>query len=152
MLAQRGRVDMTEAFTRLRRHAREHNLKLSDLARQVATGALDRTSCSGPGHAASATPQDPGSAKGIFPAGRWPIELRKRADDRGKLPVDPAAGRPLCHPAWTTVRCGIGAAGNLVGGGRGCPEKRGTPRKRSVTSCVTGCAATGAPSARSPPR
>lgn len=35
MLAERGGLDMDEAFGRLRRYARNHNLRLADVAREV---------------------------------------------------------------------------------------------------------------------
>jgi GAF domain-containing protein len=38
VLAERTGVAMTDAFERLRRHAREHNLRLADLARSVVSG------------------------------------------------------------------------------------------------------------------
>ena len=41
VLAASGGVDMDAAFQALRRHARNNNLRLSDLARDVATGAAD---------------------------------------------------------------------------------------------------------------
>jgi GAF domain-containing protein len=40
MLAERTGVDMVEAFERLRRHARNHNLRLADLARSVIEGTV----------------------------------------------------------------------------------------------------------------
>ena len=39
MLAERLRISVDEAFNLLRRHARSHNLRLSDLARDVAQGS-----------------------------------------------------------------------------------------------------------------
>ncbi len=41
ILAERGRLSTTEAFTRLRAHARTHHIRLSDLAAAVATRDLD---------------------------------------------------------------------------------------------------------------
>ncbi len=38
MLAERGRIDLAQAFTLLRAHARSHQLRLSDLARDVVEG------------------------------------------------------------------------------------------------------------------
>ena len=40
MVAESARVDMDEAFTRLRQHARRHNLRLADVAQAVSTRAL----------------------------------------------------------------------------------------------------------------
>lgn len=39
VLAERHRISVDEAFAVLRRHARDHNLRMSDLARDVANGA-----------------------------------------------------------------------------------------------------------------
>jgi transcriptional regulator with GAF, ATPase, and Fis domain len=41
VLAEAGGLDMHQAYTRLRDHARAHRLRLSDVARDVATGVLD---------------------------------------------------------------------------------------------------------------
>jgi GAF domain-containing protein len=38
ILAERGRIDLSEAFTLLRTHARDSNRRLSDLAKEVITG------------------------------------------------------------------------------------------------------------------
>lgn len=43
VLAAYGGIDMDEAFEALRRHARNNNLRISDLARDVATQAIDPT-------------------------------------------------------------------------------------------------------------
>ena len=40
-IAQANAIDMDQAFQRLRNHARNHNLRLSDLAEQVASGTAD---------------------------------------------------------------------------------------------------------------
>lgn len=40
-IAQAADTDMDHAFRRLRNHARSHNLRLSDLAQEIASGALD---------------------------------------------------------------------------------------------------------------
>jgi GAF domain-containing protein len=40
VVAERAGLDMEQAFTRLRRHARNHNLRLTDLAHAVSTKAL----------------------------------------------------------------------------------------------------------------
>jgi transcriptional regulator with GAF, ATPase, and Fis domain len=41
VLAERGNLDMDEAFTRLRRHARNTNSRLTEVARGVVDGTLD---------------------------------------------------------------------------------------------------------------
>jgi hypothetical protein len=41
VLAERGGLDMDEAFRHLRSHARSHSLRLSEIAHQVVTGDLD---------------------------------------------------------------------------------------------------------------
>ncbi|MEV6714649.1 GAF and ANTAR domain-containing protein [Lentzea sp. NPDC051208] len=41
VLVEAGGLDVHQAYTRLRDHARAHRLRLSDVARDVATGALD---------------------------------------------------------------------------------------------------------------
>lgn len=40
-ISEAAGVDMDEAFARLRQHARDHNLRLSDLAKRVALGDVD---------------------------------------------------------------------------------------------------------------
>nr|WP_051450416.1 ANTAR domain-containing protein [Actinospica robiniae] len=39
VIAERHRIKLDEAFTILRRHARDNNLRMSDLARDVANGS-----------------------------------------------------------------------------------------------------------------
>lgn len=48
VLAATGGLDMEQAFQALRRHARDHNLRLSDLAREIATGSTDAAAIVGP--------------------------------------------------------------------------------------------------------
>jgi AmiR/NasT family two-component response regulator len=43
VLAERNGVDMDAAFTALRRYARNHNRKLSELAMDVVRGEIDPT-------------------------------------------------------------------------------------------------------------
>ena len=43
MLAERAGIDMEQAFSRLRNHARNHNLRLVDVARDVIDGTLTAT-------------------------------------------------------------------------------------------------------------
>jgi GAF domain-containing protein len=43
MLAERSNVEMDAAFARIRRHARDHNLKLTDVAMAVISGDIDPT-------------------------------------------------------------------------------------------------------------
>jgi GAF domain-containing protein len=40
ILAERKSLDMDQAFARLRRHARSHNLRLADVARELISGSL----------------------------------------------------------------------------------------------------------------
>jgi AmiR/NasT family two-component response regulator len=40
MVAERAGLDMEQAFRRLRNHARNHNLRLSDVAHAVIDGSL----------------------------------------------------------------------------------------------------------------
>ena len=47
VLAERGNVDMDEAFNLLRWYARMHNLKLTDVAISVVRGDLDLSDASG---------------------------------------------------------------------------------------------------------
>lgn len=48
MIAQRRSVDMEAAFTALRDHARAHNLRLADVARDVTEGRQDPATLGGP--------------------------------------------------------------------------------------------------------
>ncbi len=41
MIAERGQLPVDEAFNRLRRHARNHNLRLADVARETVAGTID---------------------------------------------------------------------------------------------------------------
>ena len=41
MIAERQRIPVDEAFDRLRRHARNHNLRLADVARDTVDGTID---------------------------------------------------------------------------------------------------------------
>ena len=41
IIAERHRVDMEQAFARLRTHARNNNRRLGDVAREVVDGTLD---------------------------------------------------------------------------------------------------------------
>jgi AmiR/NasT family two-component response regulator len=41
VISERAGVDLAEAFSRLRRHARSHNLRLTDVAQAAVDGALD---------------------------------------------------------------------------------------------------------------
>ncbi len=41
MIAERANVDMDEAFTRLRNHSRNHNLRLTELAHQLTVGVIE---------------------------------------------------------------------------------------------------------------
>ena len=48
ILAERGELDIAQAFTLLRSHARSNNQRLSDLARDVVNGRPPSTPCSAP--------------------------------------------------------------------------------------------------------
>jgi GAF domain-containing protein len=50
MLAERGRLDLARAFLLLRDHARSHNRRLSDVARDVLNGATSLDALLGPPH------------------------------------------------------------------------------------------------------
>ena len=50
VLAERAHIGVDEAFARLRAHAREHNLRLSNVARELIDGRLDAVSLSDPAH------------------------------------------------------------------------------------------------------
>jgi GAF domain-containing protein len=50
VLAERAHIGVDAAFSLLRAHAREHNLSLSDVARELIDGHLDATSLSNPAH------------------------------------------------------------------------------------------------------
>ena len=41
MIAERQQLPVDQAFDRLRRHARNHNLRLADVARDTVSGAID---------------------------------------------------------------------------------------------------------------
>ena len=43
MIAERRNITADEAFVHLRRHARNHNLRLADVARRTLDGTLDPT-------------------------------------------------------------------------------------------------------------
>ena len=57
MIAERQHIPVDEAFDRLRRHARNHNLRLADVARDTVDGTID--------------PQ-PSSPRASEAPGRWP--------------------------------------------------------------------------------
>jgi AmiR/NasT family two-component response regulator len=48
MITERERIPVDEAFSRLRFHARSHNLRLADVARDVVSGIIDPGTFSGP--------------------------------------------------------------------------------------------------------
>jgi GAF domain-containing protein len=48
MVAEREGIDMEEAFAMLRNHARNHNLRLADVAREIITGTLPASSLDRP--------------------------------------------------------------------------------------------------------
>jgi AmiR/NasT family two-component response regulator len=47
VISERAGVDLTEAFARLRRYARNHNLRLTDVAQAAIDGSLDPRAWSG---------------------------------------------------------------------------------------------------------
>jgi AmiR/NasT family two-component response regulator len=47
VLAERRGVDMAEAFTMLRKHARNNNLRLADVAKGIVSGTVDLSAVSG---------------------------------------------------------------------------------------------------------
>jgi GAF domain-containing protein len=49
MIAERQQVPVDQAFERLRRHARNHNVRLADLARRTVNGDVDPTTFGPPG-------------------------------------------------------------------------------------------------------
>jgi AmiR/NasT family two-component response regulator len=48
ILSEREGLDMEQAFTRLRNHARNHNLRLADVARDLIVGTLAASALDGP--------------------------------------------------------------------------------------------------------
>ena len=48
MIAERGELPMDEAFTRLRRHARNNNLRLAEVARDIVNGTIDTSALNVP--------------------------------------------------------------------------------------------------------
>jgi GAF domain-containing protein len=57
VLAERARIGVDDAFALLRAHAREHNLRLSNVARDLIDGHLDAASLGSPTHGASTSKQ-----------------------------------------------------------------------------------------------
>jgi GAF domain-containing protein len=57
MLAERLALDLERAFATLRNHARDHNLRLVDLARNVTNGTLDATTLDPPPPSPPKTPK-----------------------------------------------------------------------------------------------
>ncbi len=53
MVAEREGLDMEQAFTRLRSHARNHNLRLVDVAHDVIDGTLAASALDGPSRSQS---------------------------------------------------------------------------------------------------
>jgi GAF domain-containing protein len=51
VISERAGVDLAEAFSRLRNYARNHNLRLTDVAQAAVDGALDPQAWAPPGHA-----------------------------------------------------------------------------------------------------
>ena len=51
VISERAGVDLAEAFSRLRRYARDHNRRLTDVAQAAIDGTLDPQAWAPPGHA-----------------------------------------------------------------------------------------------------
>ena len=49
MIAERRHIPIDEAFTQLRKHARNHNVRLADVARSTVDGTLDPSTLAPPG-------------------------------------------------------------------------------------------------------
>ena len=54
MLAERSGLDVEQAFTTLRNHSRDHNLRLVDVARDLIDGRLTASALDGPSPAENA--------------------------------------------------------------------------------------------------
>jgi len=57
MVAERGRLNMEQAFAALRNHARNHNLRLVDVAKDVIDGTLPASALDPPRPAGSTEPR-----------------------------------------------------------------------------------------------
>ena len=94
ILAERLGVDMDQAFTTLRGHARAHNRKLSELARAVVEGTEDLSTLTG--HASPHTADQLGFRTG-YSARSWPEVGVARAvdgqDQAGLAPTRSVARR-----------------------------------------------------------
>ena len=101
VLAERLNLDMDQAFTTLRGHARTHNRKLSDLARAVIAGTEHLT-------AAPATPTPKVIDQPPFPRPARRYQRRGRPEDAAlrepggqdvvEASLAPTAGTPHRHP------------------------------------------------------
>jgi GAF domain-containing protein len=56
VISERAGIDLADAFSRLRRHARNHNLRLTDVAQAAIDGTLDPQAWTLPGSAAPSGP------------------------------------------------------------------------------------------------
>ena len=79
VIAERAGIGTDEAFQRLRHHARSNNLRLADLAREVASGALAVEDFGGARGGNTTTSPDVGS-----PAGEQLRERTRRVRPRGR--------------------------------------------------------------------
>ena len=116
MLVERTGLDMEQAFDRLRNHARNHNLRLVDVARDVISGALPAGTLDPP-----RTPQ--GRSVGVASkreASRDCTEVSAR-DDRG------------CFGRRRRFR-------RATRGGDGCTLPPGTTKSRSCRRLSAGAA------------
>ena len=53
VIAERAGIDLAEAFSRLRRYARNHNLRLTEVAEAAIVGTVDPRAWAPAGHSAS---------------------------------------------------------------------------------------------------
>ena len=94
ILAERAEVDMQEAFSRLRRYARDHNRQLSVVATELINGTLP-----GDGDGEPRPPWRGRAAHGEPPVNR---AMRSDPPPRG-VAWREVAGSPACH-RWTLLR------------------------------------------------
>ncbi len=93
---------------------------------------------------------DPGTGGNFSPAYPFTLTCANRGrKGRNFRPVRPLGGRSVTGWGYGSQR--IRYRRQPCGGGR-CPGTQPPRRRPSVISCVSGCAATGAPSVRSRPR
>jgi GAF domain-containing protein len=69
ILAERSNIDMEAAFTRLRRYARDHQLRLNQVAQDVTEGKLTAATIETDNHPADTANIHPGAALGLASSG-----------------------------------------------------------------------------------